>query len=30
MSDQHDNPIRQAIAEAISENEVILFMKGRS
>ncbi|HEX4036285.1 MAG TPA: Grx4 family monothiol glutaredoxin [Solirubrobacteraceae bacterium] len=28
MSDQNDNPIRQAIAEAISENEVILFMKG--
>ncbi|HEY5389758.1 MAG TPA: Grx4 family monothiol glutaredoxin [Solirubrobacteraceae bacterium] len=28
MSDQHDNPIRQAIADAISENEVILFMKG--
>ncbi|HLW96436.1 MAG TPA: Grx4 family monothiol glutaredoxin [Solirubrobacteraceae bacterium] len=28
MSDQNDNPIRQAIADAISENEVILFMKG--
>src|SRR5579862_5664873 len=28
MSDQHDNPIRQAIAEAIEDNEVILFMKG--
>ncbi|HEY7966374.1 MAG TPA: Grx4 family monothiol glutaredoxin [Solirubrobacteraceae bacterium] len=28
MSDQHENPIRQAIADAISENEVILFMKG--
>jgi monothiol glutaredoxin len=28
MSDQQDNPIRQAIAEAISENDVILFMKG--
>ena len=28
MSDQHDNPIRQAIAEAIAENNVILFMKG--
>jgi monothiol glutaredoxin len=28
MSDQNDSPIRQAIADAISENEVILFMKG--
>jgi monothiol glutaredoxin len=28
MTDQHDNPIRQAITEAIAENEVILFMKG--
>jgi monothiol glutaredoxin len=28
MSDQNDNPIRQAIADAITENEVILFMKG--
>jgi monothiol glutaredoxin len=28
MTDQQDNPIRQAIAEAISENDVILFMKG--
>jgi monothiol glutaredoxin len=28
MSDQTENPIREAIAEAISENEVILFMKG--
>jgi len=28
MSDQHDNPIRQAIASAIAENDVILFMKG--
>jgi monothiol glutaredoxin len=28
MTDQFDNPIRQAIADAISENEVILFMKG--
>ena len=28
MSDQNDNPIRQAITDAISENEVILFMKG--
>jgi monothiol glutaredoxin len=28
MSDQQDNPIRQAIAEAIAENDVILFMKG--
>ena len=25
---QSDNPIRDAIAEAISENQVILFMKG--
>jgi len=28
MSDQQDSPIRQAIADAIAENEVILFMKG--
>jgi monothiol glutaredoxin len=28
MSDQHDNPIRTAIADAIAENDVILFMKG--
>jgi monothiol glutaredoxin len=28
MTDQQDNPIRQAIADAISENDVILFMKG--
>ena len=28
MSDQQPNPIRQAIADAISEHEVILFMKG--
>jgi monothiol glutaredoxin len=28
MSDQIDNPIRAAIAEAISDNPVILFMKG--
>jgi monothiol glutaredoxin len=28
MSEQHDNPIRQAITEAIAENDVILFMKG--
>jgi monothiol glutaredoxin len=28
MTDQHDNPIRQAITDAIAENEVILFMKG--
>ena len=28
MSDQTDNPIRQAIADAIAENDVILFMKG--
>ena len=28
MSEQHDNPIRQAIAEAIAENDVILFRKG--
>jgi monothiol glutaredoxin len=28
MSDQIDNPIRDAIAEAIRDNDVILFMKG--
>ena len=28
MSEQTQNPIRDAIAEAISDNEVILFMKG--
>ena len=28
MTDQQENPIRQAIADAISENDVILFMKG--
>jgi monothiol glutaredoxin len=28
MSDQHENPIRQAIADAIEQNDVILFMKG--
>jgi monothiol glutaredoxin len=28
MSEQTDNPIRAAIAEAISDNPVILFMKG--
>ena len=28
MSDQIDNPIRAAIADAISGNPVILFMKG--
>ncbi len=28
MTDQQDNPIRQAIADAISGNDVILFMKG--
>jgi monothiol glutaredoxin len=28
MSTPETNPIRDAIAEAISENEVILFMKG--
>jgi monothiol glutaredoxin len=28
MSEQTDNPIRTAIAEAISDNNVILFMKG--
>jgi monothiol glutaredoxin len=28
MSEQTANPIRDAIAEAIADNEVILFMKG--
>jgi monothiol glutaredoxin len=28
MNDQNENPIREAIAEAISSNDVILFMKG--
>jgi monothiol glutaredoxin len=28
MSDQHPNPVREAIAEAIEHNEVLLFMKG--
>jgi monothiol glutaredoxin len=28
MSDQTQNPIREAIADAIDQNEVILFMKG--
>jgi monothiol glutaredoxin len=28
MSEQTDNPIRSAIAEAITDNPVILFMKG--
>src|SRR3954453_16256833 len=28
MSEQTDNPIRDAIAAAIAENNVILFMKG--
>ena len=28
MSEQTTNPIRDAIAEAIADNEVILFMKG--
>ena len=28
MSEQTENPLRDAIAEAISQNEVILFMKG--
>ena len=28
MTEQTDNPIRDAIAEAIGENDVILFMKG--
>jgi monothiol glutaredoxin len=28
MTDQHDNPIRDAVADAIATNDVILFMKG--
>ena len=28
MSDQETNPIREAISDAIEQNEVILFMKG--
>ena len=28
MSDQTENPLRDAITEAIRENDVILFMKG--
>jgi len=28
MSDQTENPLRNAIVEAIRDNEVILFMKG--
>jgi monothiol glutaredoxin len=28
MSEQTENPVRDAIAAAIAENEVILFMKG--
>jgi monothiol glutaredoxin len=28
MSEQTDNPIREAIADAIADNPVILFMKG--
>lgn len=28
MSDQTPNPLREAIAEAISSNDVLLFMKG--
>jgi monothiol glutaredoxin len=28
MTDQQDNSVREAIAGAISENDVILFMKG--
>ena len=28
MTDQHENSIRQAIADAIAGNAVILFMKG--
>jgi monothiol glutaredoxin len=28
MSEQTENPLRSAISEAISENRVILFMKG--
>jgi monothiol glutaredoxin len=28
MSEQQENPIREAISSAVAENEVILFMKG--
>jgi monothiol glutaredoxin len=28
MSEQSENPLREAIAEAIRDNDVILFMKG--
>ena len=28
MTDESTNPMREAIASAISENRVILFMKG--
>ena len=28
MSEQTENPLRDAIAEAIDQNDVILFMKG--
>ncbi len=28
MTDQPENPLRESLAEAISSNEVILFMKG--
>jgi monothiol glutaredoxin len=28
MTDPHENPIRQAVADAIASNDVILFMKG--
>ncbi len=28
MTDQPDNPLRETLADAISSNEVILFMKG--
>jgi monothiol glutaredoxin len=28
MTDPHDHPIRQAVADAIAQNDVILFMKG--
>ena len=28
MTDQPDNPIRRAVADAIAQNDVILFMKG--
>ena len=28
MSQQQENPVREAISSAIANNEVILFMKG--